>query len=213
MNIYKFSCDKCCDCPPVPPFPPIPPAIGPTGPTGPQGIPGPDGATGPTGPQGIPGPDGAIGPTGPIGPAGADGAIGPTGPTGPAGADSTIDSFLAVNTASQAVEAGTDFDLGTAVAQNGTSITFTAPSTVTLSEGTYLIIASAFVDDAATPGITIEVDGTAVPTAENYPNTTSPATVQATHILTTTGATVTVANTSANTETADQVSLTVIKLS
>ena len=84
-------------------------AVGPEGPIGPQG---PQGVTGPQGPAG---PVGPVGPAGPIGPTGATGPAGPTGATGPAGPAGPPVTFkgtwLAMAT----------YNMGDAVAFNGSS--------------------------------------------------------------------------------------------
>ena len=151
-----------------------------TGPTGPQGLIGPTGATGSTGPQGIQGVTGPTGPQGLIGPTGATGATGPqgiqgiTGPTGPTGpsTQSTIDSALTAYDGTQTIASNGTLSLGVLINSTGTSISFTAPNTITINTpGTYLINVSSIIDNAGTAGdlgITMQINGTTVPTASEY---------------------------------------------
>ena len=120
------------------------------------------GPTGPTGPIGLTGPTGATGPTGPTGPTGATGATGPA---------STIDSILVGNDGIESVATNGLVDLGTEINSTGSSITFTAPNTVTLSAGTYLINFSSLIVSGGTAGdlgASLQINGTTVPTASEY---------------------------------------------
>lgn len=166
---------------------------GPTGATGPQGEVGPTGATGPQGPIGATGPQGPIGATGPQGPAGPQGPIGETGPAGPQGEvgpqgpAGVSETLLVANNTEQSVATDELIDLGSEINTLGTSITFTAPDVITLSEGTYNIIFNSLVSNTDASGIagaTLFVDGTAVSTAATYiPATTTDSQIVIQHSL------------------------------
>ncbi len=131
-------------------------STGTTGPTGSTGSTGPTGSTGLTGPIGPTGPTGSTGPTGPIGPTGLTGPIGstgptgstgstgPIGPTGPTGSD--VASFLSgiqvQNNAGEAlvIDDNNPIPFDTILTNTTSYITFTPPSTFTISEnGVYYI--------------------------------------------------------------------------
>ena len=161
----------------------IPGPVGPQGPQGIQGVPGPTGATGATGatgPQGIPGPQGATGAVGPQGIQGEQGPIGPQGPQGeqgPAGV-TEISAVLTSEPNVQTVTNGAALSLGSVVGSVSDDITFTAPNTLTFSEGSYLVNVNVSGangepnttenDDSSTKGASVVIDGTAVPTASYY---------------------------------------------
>lgn len=90
-------------------------AQGAQGVQGPQGATGATGATGPEGPAGPQGATGAIGATGPAGPTGAIGATGPAGPTGATGPAGPVANFKGTYSTS------TTYNIGDAVAENGSS--------------------------------------------------------------------------------------------
>ena len=132
---------------------------------------GPIGPTGPTGPTGPIGLTGLTGPTGPTGP------IGLTGPTGPTGPVATINSILTANDGIQSVTASGLVDLGAEINSTGASLTFTAPNTVTIAEaGTYLINFSSLIMSGGTAGnlgASLQINGTIVPTASEYVDSTA----------------------------------------
>ena len=136
--------------------------VGPIGPTGAQGPVGPQGETGATGPQGpvgATGPQGPQGPVGPIGPTGAQGPVGPqgetgatgaqgpvgpqgpqgeTGATGPQGPSGTSDIIYANNDGAT-VDAGAIIPLTLATSTTGTTMSV-QNNAVNLPEGgTYLV--------------------------------------------------------------------------
>ena len=165
----------------------IPGATGATGPQGIQGIPGPVGATGPVGPQGPQGIQGIPGPQGPAGPQGETGATGPIGPQGPAGPAgvSEISAILTANPATQTVASGGLFDLGAVVGAVSTDVSFTPPSTLTFSEGTYLISANVVTSAGNTgaSGASLAVNGVVVPTASIYTTSTTEQSIVLQHVL------------------------------
>lgn len=153
---------------------------GPTGLTGPTGPTGSTGSTGPTGSIGLTGPTGETGdpgPTGPTGLAGSSGDQGPTGPTGPTGPSVSIDSILTANDGIQSVASNGLVDLGTTINSTGTSIIFTTPSTITFNvAGTYLINFSSLIINGGTAGnvgASMQINGTTVPTASEYIQSTT----------------------------------------
>ena len=115
---------------------------------------------------------GIIGATGPTGP------IGPTGPTGPKGPSVALDSILVDNDGTQIVAANSLINLGTLINSTGTSLTFTAPSTVNLSPGTYYILYESLISNVAgSPGdvgASLLLNGSIVNNASEYvPATTT----------------------------------------
>ena len=193
-------------------------ATGATGPQGPIGLTGATGATGPQGPIGPIGPTGATGATGATGPAGPQGPVGPAGPQGPAGADglSEISSLLVANDATQTVTDDSLLDLGAAVGGVGTDISFTPPTTITLDEGTYLISASSVASGTAQAGMGITIDGASVATASQYVASTTPVVVYVQHLTTVAAGssqTVSLINESGESNTYDDLTMSIIKLS
>ena len=111
---------------------------GPTGARGPQGPQGPVGPIGPTGAQGPVGPQGATGAIGPQGPVGATGPQGETGATGPQGPSGTSDIIYANNDGAT-VDAGAIIPLTLATSTTGTTMSV-QNNAVNLPEGgTYLV--------------------------------------------------------------------------
>ena len=79
--------------------------------------------------------------------------------------------MLVANVATQAVTANSNVVLGTTQATNGTSISYTAPDTVNLQPGTYLVEYTAVVNDTTGTGNiggTILFNDTALPYASTY---------------------------------------------
>ena len=192
-------------------------ATGPAGATGTTGAAGATGATGPAGATGATGAAGATGATGPQGPIGPTGATGPTGPTGPTGAEglSEISSLLVANSADQTVADGGLLNLGSGVGGVGTDIELTSPTAITLPEGTYLITASVSSTGASQSGVSIAIDGVAVPTAGQYVSTSTPISVTIQHV-TTVGSgdtqTVSLINQSGEENVYDDLTFSIIKL-
>lgn len=172
--------------------------FGPTGATGPTGPAGPATITVGTTTTGAPGtdaevinvgtnqnaildfviPEGEIGPTGPTGPTGA------TGPTGPT---ATLASILTVNDSTQSVPTNALVNLGDEINSTGTSLTYTAPNTITITEpGTYLINFTSLIVNGGTAGdigATLQINGVSILTSSTYvPSTTINATtIELTH--------------------------------
>ncbi len=173
---------------------------GPTGPTGPAtitvgntttGEPGADASVTNTGtntsaildfviPAGATGSTGATGPTGPIGVTGPTGPTGATGPTGPTGSTPvvTLDSALLSNDGDQTVAASTLVNLGSVTNSTGSSITFTSPNTVNLTEaGTYYIQYAALISNTTTAsgdvGATMKLNGVTIGNASAYVSATT----------------------------------------
>ncbi|WP_284242051.1 collagen-like protein [Paenibacillus glycanilyticus] len=123
---------------------------GPSGLTGPAGLTGSTGLTGPsglTGPAGSTGPTGPTGATGPAGPQGLIGLTGATGPTGPEGPPFIPSSLFVSSTLEQNIPSGPQGGgEGGAVSFNnsvinGTALTFSGPSAITIVEdGVYSIV-------------------------------------------------------------------------
>ena len=202
-------------------------ATGVTGPTGPTGLTGATGDIGPTGPTGLTGATGDIGPTGPTGLTGATGATGPTGltgntgdigPTGPTGPTLSIDSILVDNDGTQSVTASSLVDLGTVINSTGSSITFTSPNTINLTEsGTYLIQYDALIANTSTAGnvgASLLINGSVVPNASEYvPASTNQAQFVLQHNLTiTTATTVSISNNSSVSNDYHDSSLSILKI-
>ena len=227
------SCDHgshCGSCCPV--FIPGSTLVGPQGPAGPMGPQGPQGVQGPAGPQGEPGPQGATGATGatgPQGPAGpqgepgpqgATGATGATGPQGPAGEPATASNALAYTVAAQITpsEDAVDFETAVINAEDG-SITRLGTTGLSLEAGTYLVTFTADValsgaGDAV--GAALALDGTALPYAQSFTDTTdtNPQRITVNTIVTVDGdaETLTVVNNTENTVSYTNAALTVVKL-
>lgn len=168
--------------------------VGPQGPQGPQGIrgtmglPGPQGPVGATGPQGPIGPTGATGATGAVGPQGPVGPIGPQGPVGPAGPATTIDALATSEPTTNTVASGALIPLGTQVGANGSAITYTTPTTITLGAGTYYVLFNTTADSTngttTSVGASLNVNGAPVTTATNYVTSTVPEAIIIQHLLT-----------------------------
>lgn len=124
------------------------------------------------------------------GPAGLTGPTGPTGATGPTGTVAALDSILVDNDGIQAVDANALVDLGAVINSTGTSATFTAPSTVTLAAGTYLISYEALINNVADTGdvgASLLVNGTVAGNASEYvPATTTQTQINLQHSITVT---------------------------
>lgn len=127
--------------------------------------------------------------------------------------------MLVSNDGIQTVAANGNVDFGTVVNSTGTSITFTAPDTVTLAAGTYLIIATMLTQNtgaAGDIGVSLTVDGTVVPTASEYvASSATPVTDALQHLLTVaTGdtATLQLVNGSTVSNNYHDVALTVLKI-
>lgn len=119
--------------------------VGPTGATGARGPIGPQGPVGPTGPQGPIGLTGATGPQGPVGATGATGATGPVGPQGPSGTNDAL--YASIGTVT--VETDTIIPLALETETATTSMSVVNNAVDIAQDGVYLI--SYFADgDVAT---------------------------------------------------------------
>lgn len=118
------------------------------------------------------------------GPIGPQGPVGPPGPTG----TTTTDSIMLTKMESQIRESKASLNLGTKINSTGTSITFSAPSTITLSKGSYLIqVFSVATNENGTskPTIAITVDGVIIPTTSlTYEKSNKPSPLFVQHNLT-----------------------------
>ena len=236
--------NSCCGCPGNTgntTFVSIPGPMGPrgltgaTGPQGPVGATGATGATGPQGPIGPQGPQGTIGPQGPVGATGPQGAQGEQGPVGATGAQGPIgpqgeqgvqgeqgpagisEGALFANSATQSVAQNDTLDLGAQEGVVGDSITFTAPNTITLTEGSYLIDASALVlgTEGASNGFGIAVDGATTPASSKYTTSGTNTDLNVKRFVTVPAgstSTVTLVNGGTDTTTYDDLALSIIKL-
>ena len=203
---HGSHCGSCC-----PVFIPGTTLVGPQGPAGPMGPQGPQGVQGPAGPQGEPGPQGATG---------ATGATGPQGPQGPAGESAAASSALAYTVAAQITpsEDAVDFETAVINAEDG-SITPLGTTGLSLETGTYLVTFTADValsgaGDAV--GAALALDGTALPYAQSFTDTTdtNPQRITVNTIVTVDGEaeTLTVVNNTENTVSYTNAALTVVKL-
>ena len=193
--------------------------IGPQGPVGPVGPVGATGATGATGPIGPQGPVGATGPQGPVGPTGATGAtgpVGPQGPVGPTGATGANDLIYAGVLADTTVAGDTIIPI-TLIAQTDGSTMSVSGSSVNLPEaGVYLVSYS--VNGSVPTGdlsTSLYLDGTPI-TGETLTVTSAGDSASASKVILveTTGAgSLSIFNTSTETATISNASLTVLKTS
>ena len=200
-NMKRVSgCDPCGSCCPV--LIPGSTLVGPQGPAGPMG---------PQGPAGPQGPTGATGATGPQGPAGATGATGPT---------ATASNALAYTAAPQLTAAGdaVDFETFQINAPDG-SITQQGTTGLTLESGTYLVTFTADVALSGTGiavGAALALDGTSLPYAQSFTNTTdtNPQRITVNTILTVDedAQNLTVVNNTINNLSFTNAALTVVKL-
>ncbi len=188
-------------------------ATGARGPIGPQGPAGPTGATGATGATGPQGPVGATGPVGPQGPIGPTGATGPQGPVGPAGLADSV--YAGVNTATT-VAAESIIPIALLASSPSTTLSVSA-SAVNLPSGTYLVSYGASGVSAATQTdyqIGLYLNGAEITNEElilsNTANTFGSS--SKTVLVTTTGGTLSIYNTSAEQSTFDFATLTVTKI-
>lgn len=200
---------------PIGPQGPVGPtgATGATGATGPIGPQGPVGATGPQGPVGPTGATGATGPQGPAGPTGATGATGPVGPIGPAGTNDLIYAGVLADT----TVAGDTIIPITLLAQTDGSTMSVSGSSVNLPEaGVYLVSYS--VNGSVPTGdlsTSLYLDGTPI-TGETLTVTSAGDSASASKVILveTTGAgSLSIFNTSTETATISNASLTVLKTS
>lgn len=166
-------------------------------------------------------PTGSTGATGPIGPTGVTGPIGPTGPTGatgPVGTFTGLDSILVDNDETQAVTSNSLVNLGSVINSTGSSITFSTPSTVTLTEpGTYYILYEALVSNVAAAGdvgATMLVNGVAANNDSEYvPATTTQTQIALQHSITIAGnTTIQISNESTVSNNYHDSSLSILKI-
>ena len=185
-------------------------ATGARGPIGPQGPVGPIGPTGATGATGATGPVGPQGPIGPAGPTGATGATGPVGPQGPAGTNDAI--YASAGTSTVASGEIIPIALNTATADTTLSV---SDSAVNVGEtGVYLV--SYFADgDVATEDLNVSLYVNDAPVANeelSFPGTSGLGSKTILLNLSA-GDTVSLNNTSTDTATFTNASLTLLRLS
>ena len=155
------------------------------------------------------------GPTGPTGPAGA------VGPTGPTGAAAPLNALYATNTGSQGLTStGDPASFDTNQVEQGTAVSHTAStSTFTINEpGTYAISYSATATNTTgtgNAGLELQEDGTAIDgseTSAKINNTSDPANLAATVLVTAAGTETITLNATENNVTLSNAGLTIRKL-
>ncbi len=185
---------------------------GPMGPRGPIGPMGPQGPVGLTGPQGIQGVQGLTGATGPVGP---QGPVGATGPQGIQGISGTADMIYAGTNTAQTVASGAIIPIAEISATPTTTMSVATNAVNLPSAGTYLVTfavngsnagtnmsTALYLDGAPITGEVISTDQTA---GSNVSQSKSV-------LVTTTGpATLSLYNTSANNDTLNSATMTVIR--
>ncbi len=177
--------------------------IGPTGATGARGPIGPQGPVGPSGPQGIPGATGATGATGPAGPQG------PIGPQGPAG----LSDGLYASSGAQTVISGEIIPLTLDDSTPSTTITVANNELTLNDDGTYLVsYYSAGSVPSGSMNTTLYFNGGAL-AGETIVETDGAGASSKTIILSAdAGDTLSLYNTSGQTQTLSNASITVVKL-
>lgn len=234
----RDGCDCCCrGCPgPQGPVGPQGPkgdtgATGPQGPkgdTGATGAQGPKGDTGATGAQGPKGDTGAAGAQGPKGDTGATGAQGPKGDTGATGAQgpkgdpgtaATNENAMLYNTASQSVKSGAALNFAARQINSASgSITASGTTGLSLTKGQYLVVfeTDAFVANSGTIALALALNGNLLPYAASSlakTGSNNNERIGLTAILDLAATqTLTVENTSTDTNTHANSTLTVVKL-
>ena len=202
---HHNDCRCCCSgCP------------GPQGPAGPQGPVGPQGPQGNTGPQG---PQGNTGPQGPQGNTGPQGPQGPAGPQGEPGIAATSENAMLYNTAAQEVSSGAalNFAANQINAASG-SISLNGTTGLSLTGGQYLVVfeTDASVANTGTIAVALALDGNALPYAASVlakTGSNNNERIGLAAILALSGAqTLTVKNTSSDTNTHANSTLNVVKL-
>ena len=175
---HHNDCRCCCGGCPGPQGPAGP--QGPVGPQGPQGDTGPQGPQGPVGPQGPQGDAGPQGPQGPVGPQGPQGDTGPQGPQGPAGPQgpqgepgsaATNENAMLYNTAAQEVQAGAALTFAANQINSASgSITLGGTTGLSLSAGQYLVVfeTDASVANSGTIAAALALGGNALPYAASF---------------------------------------------
>ena len=217
---HHNDCRCCCSGCPGPQGPAGP--QGPVGPQGPQGNTGPQGPAGPQGPQGNTGPQGPAGPQGPqgdTGPQGPQGPAGPQGPQGEPGSAATNENAMLYNTAAQEVQAGAALNFAANQINSASgSITLSGTTGLSLTAGQYLVVfeTDAFVSNSGTIAVALALGGSALPyAASSLANTGSNNNerIGLAAILELSGTqTLTVKNTSTDTNTHANSTLNVVKL-
>lgn len=135
---------------------------------GPQGPAGPQGPVGPQGPQGNTGPQGPAGPQGPKGDTGPQGPQGPAGPQGEPGSAATNENAMLYNTAAQEVQAGAALNFAANQINSASgSITLSGTTGLSLTAGQYLVVfeTDALVENAGTIAVALALGGNALPYA------------------------------------------------
>lgn len=133
--------------------------------SGPQGPAGPQGPVGPQGPQGNTGPQG---PQGPAGPQGPQGDTGPQGPQGEPGSAATNENAMLYNTAAQEVQAGAALNFAANQINSASgSITLSGTTGLSLTAGQYLVVfeTDALVENSGTIAVALALGGSALPYA------------------------------------------------
>ena len=128
------------------------------------GCPGPQGPAGPQGPVGPQGPQGPVGPQGPQGPAG------PQGPQGEPGSAATNENAMLYNTAAQEVQAGAALNFAANQINSAGSISLSGTTGLSLTEGQYLVVfeTDASVANSGTIAAALALGGNALPYAASF---------------------------------------------
>ena len=178
-----------------------------------SGCPGPQGPAGPQGPVGPQGPQGDTGPQGPQGPAG------PQGPQGEPGSAATNENAMLYNTAAQEVQSGAALNFAANQINSASgSITLSGTTGLTLTMGQYLVVfeTDALVENAGTIAVALALGGSALPYAASSlakTGSNSNERIGLAAILDLAGTqTLTVQNTSTDTNTHTNSTLNVVKL-
>lgn len=178
-----------------------------------SGCPGPQGPAGPQGPVGPQGPQGDTGPQGPQGPAG------PQGPQGEPGSAATNENAMLYNTAAQEVQAGAALNFAANQINSASgSITLSGTTGLSLTAGQYLVVfeTDASVANTGTIAVALALDGNALPYAASVlakTGSNNNERIGLAAILALSGAqTLTVKNTSSDTNTHANSTLNVVKL-
>ena len=170
------------------------------------------------GPQGPAGPQGPVGPQGPQGDTGPQGNTGPQGPQGEPGSAATNENAMLYNTAAQEVQAGAALDFAANQINSAGSISLSGTTGLSLTEGQYLVVfeTDASVANTGTIAVALALDGNALPYAASVlakTGSNNNERIGLAAILALSGAqTLTVKNTSSDTNTHANSTLNVVKL-
>ena len=174
------DCGCCCRGCPGPQGPAGPQGskgdTGPQGPKGDTGAQGPKGDTGAQGPKGDTGAQGPKGDTGEQGPKGDTGEQGPKGdtgaqgPKGDPGTAATNENAMLYNTPSQSVKSGAALNFAANQINSAGSISLSGTTGLSLTEGQYLVVfeTDASVANSGTIAAALALGGNALPYAASF---------------------------------------------